>query len=99
MLHTGPRPARDADRGADVDQRTPDQDVSVQGLLGYLNFSAGKPDARVQKQLDDACAALGRQSAQPWLALRDRLRTELAALKAAGAAAFKDTTQAEAVIA
>ncbi|HYT89808.1 MAG TPA: hypothetical protein VEL76_13955, partial [Gemmataceae bacterium] len=83
-----------------MDERSPTQDrgVSVQGILGYLNFSAGKPDARCQKQIDDAFAALDRGTPQPWLALRDRLRSELAALKAAGTSAFQDTTQAEAVV-
>ena len=34
---------------------------SLQGLLGYVNFSAGKPDARFQKQMNDVYAALASQ--------------------------------------
>src|SRR6516225_4228804 len=30
-----------------------DRAVPLQGLLGYLNFAAGKPDARFEKQLND----------------------------------------------
>lgn len=85
-----------------MDHRSPPPagGASLQGLLGYLNFSAGKPEARFQKQLDAACVRLEWQGAgHVWLALRDRLRAELAALKSHGAAAFQDTTQAEAIIA
>src|SRR5262249_13008333 len=72
----------------------------LQGLLGYLNFSTGKPDPRVQKQLNDAYADLADGgSAEPWAALHERLRADLAALKAAGNAAFRGTTQGEAVLA
>jgi hypothetical protein len=84
-----------------VDGRTPAQDggLSLQGILGYLNFSAGKPDAKFQKQLNDTYAHLDAQGAgQPWLALRDRLRSELADLRSHGAAAFQDATQVEAVL-
>ena len=35
-----------------------EQAVSVSGLLGYLNFSDGRPDPRWQKQLNDAYAFL-----------------------------------------
>src|SRR5262245_54227254 len=103
----GPDRAGSVDRGIDVDERSPTQPrgVSVQGILGYLNFSTGKPDARFQQQINDAFAALDRApmpqgagTPQPWLTLRDRLRSELAALKAAGASAFQDTTQAETVV-
>src|SRR5260370_28968901 len=71
--------------------------LSLQGALGYLNFSTGKPDARFQKQLNDAWAALAAEdAAEPWTALHQRLRDELAALKAARAAAFREATQVEA---
>ena len=33
-----------------------EQVVSASALLGYLNFSNGRPDPRWQKQLDDAYA-------------------------------------------
>ena len=35
-----------------------DQAVTLSALLGYLNFSEGKPDPRFQKQLHDACVFL-----------------------------------------
>src|SRR5215831_542269 len=69
--------------------------VSVSGLLGYLNFSDGRPDPRWQKQLNDAFAQLAQKgSPRPWDALLARLRERLAALHAAGSAAFRDVTQA-----
>src|SRR5437588_12707482 len=71
--------------------------LSLQGALGYLNFSTGKPDARFQKQLNEAWAALAAEGvAEPWTVLHRRLSDELAALKAAGAAAFREATQVEA---
>ena len=58
---------------------------SLQGALGYLNFSTGKPDARFQKQVNDAWAALAAEgAAEPWTALHERLRAALPVLKAAG---------------
>ncbi len=74
-------------------------DLPAQGLLGHVNFSAGKPDPRFQKQLNDAYAhfaTLG--TAEPWTALRDWLRAELEQLRAGGAAAFQDVRQASAVL-
>src|SRR5207244_4591841 len=59
----------------------------------------GNHDAKFQNELNDAYARLDVPgAARPWLAVRDRPRAELAALKARGAAAFQDATQAEAVI-
>ncbi|MCI0455703.1 MAG: hypothetical protein L0Z62_01820 [Gemmataceae bacterium] len=79
---------------------SPPPGLPLQGILGYLNFSAGKPDPRWQKQVNDAYATLETQgAAQPWLALLDALRAELATLKARGEGAFQDATQAEAVLA
>jgi hypothetical protein len=73
--------------------------VPVQGMLGYLNFSEGRPDPRFQKQVDDAVAYLaGRFVPQPWEALGQALAWHLERLKAEGGAAFRDATQAEAVI-
>jgi hypothetical protein len=74
--------------------------VPLQGMLGYLNFSTGKPDPRFQKQLSDAYGFLAERGAeQPWQALTDLFRTKLAALQAEGGAAFRDVSQAEAVLA
>jgi hypothetical protein len=85
-----------------VDQQhvEPDQLPSASGLLGYLNFSDGRPDPRWQKQLNDAYAALAAGGeARPWQALLDGLRAALRRLHAGGSAAFRDVSQAEAVLA
>src|SRR5438270_9157693 len=69
-------------------------------LLGYLNFSDGKPDPRWRKQLNDAYALLAdRGAAEPWAELTDWLRARLARLHADGGAAFRDASQAQAVLA
>src|SRR4051812_16991715 len=68
-------------------------------LLGYLNFSDGRPDPRFQKGLADAVAVLADGGdAAPWRTLPGWLAHALAELEAGGAAAFRDTTQARAVI-
>ena len=73
--------------------------VPLSGLLGYLNFSDGRPDPRWQKQLNDAYAFLaGRGEAAPWLALLDALRGGLSRLQASGSPAFRDVTQAAAAL-
>src|SRR5262245_45766475 len=70
-----------------------------QALLGYLNFSEGRPDPRFAQQLNEACedAALVEGSA-PLRALAFLLRQELERLKAAGSSAFQNATQVEAVL-
>jgi hypothetical protein len=73
--------------------------ASLSGMLGYLNFSAGKPEARFQKQLDDAFLYLaGRGVREPWLFLRQELERKLDALSAGESSAFKDIGQARAVL-
>ncbi len=73
--------------------------VSLQGMLGYLNFAGGKPDARFEKQVNDAYAFFAeRGSDAPWAALHAALAKKLAELKAAGGSAFRDTAQVEAVL-
>src|SRR5438874_9773098 len=74
--------------------------VAWQGLLGYLNFSTGKPDPRFQGQFHAACRLPEILSANnPLVALADRLEAELARLQREGASAFADISQARAVIA
>src|SRR5262245_31352044 len=63
----------------------------AQALLGYVNFSDGRPDPRWQRQLDDAFAAHGP-------ALLGELQSALDALHTGGGAAFRDITQARAVL-
>jgi hypothetical protein len=76
-----------------------DSAVSLQGMLGYLNFSTGKPDPRLQKQLSDAFRWLAeRADAQPWKTLHEALRAKLEDLQGSGSSAFKNTDQALAVL-
>src|SRR5262249_12449394 len=85
-----------------VDQRHAEveQIVSTSALLGYLNFSNGRPDPRWQKQLNAAYAHYARRGEpQPWAALLEGLRAHLRRLQAEGTAAFRDTGRAEAVLA
>jgi hypothetical protein len=77
-----------------------EQIVSASALLGYLNFSDGRPDPRWQKQLNDAYAFLAEQGeTAPWQALLDWLRRRLSELHAGETSAFRNVAQAEAVLA
>jgi len=70
----------------------------LQGVLGYLNFSEGRPDPRVTRQIDDAYASLAERGvAEPWAGLQEWLRADLASLKTTGGA-FQNAAQAEAVV-
>ena len=48
--------------------------ISLQGLLGYLNFAGGKTDARFQKQVSDAYGFLAKKGADEMAATPTRLR-------------------------
>jgi hypothetical protein len=88
------------DGGGTVDEQQADAQraATLQGMLGYLNFSEGRPDPRFQKALNETCAALAREGvAEPWNVLHERLRAELRRLQQAGGA-FRDAKQAEAVL-
>jgi hypothetical protein len=76
-----------------------DQAVPLSALLGYLNFSEGRPDPRFQKQLHDAFAFVADHgSARPWDDLPELLLSRLQSLQQSGSAAFADISQAEGVI-
>src|SRR5438552_2933474 len=76
-----------------------DQAVALPALLGYLNFSEGRPDPRFQKQLHDAFLFVAdHSSAEPWKDLPILLQFQLIELQRAGSAAFKDISQAEVVL-
>ncbi|HZV07981.1 MAG TPA: hypothetical protein VE999_23055 [Gemmataceae bacterium] len=76
-----------------------EQIVSASALLGYLNFSDGRPDPRWQKQLNDAYAFFAEQGeAAPWEAIFAWLSSSLRHLHAQGSAAFRDVKQAEEVL-
>ena len=73
--------------------------VSLQSLLGYLNFSEGRPDPRFQKQINDlyqSVVACGED--KPWQGMRRALADKLEELCRADNPAFRDVTQAEAVL-
>jgi hypothetical protein len=84
-----------------VDQRVADLDrnVPLQALLGYLNFSEGRPDPRFQKQFNDAYAFLASAgSKEPWRDLAVALQTKLRELRGTDGSPFRDARQVEAVL-
>ena len=83
-----------------VAKMTPlEQVVPVSALLGYLNFSNGRPDPRWQKQVNEAYTWFVQQGEpQPWQALQDFLRTRLEQLRGSSSA-FREVHQAEEVLA
>jgi hypothetical protein len=73
--------------------------VPLQGVLGYVNLSTGKPDGRFQKQLSDAYRFFvdhGEQDLHE--ALRRALQVKLSELRDSGSGAFRDAAQAETVL-
>src|SRR4051795_13156254 len=79
----------------------PDPPVTWQGLLGYLNFSVGKPDSKFQGQFHAAfrLAARRRPDRAPTPAeLADLLTEQLDALHDAGTPAFREVSQARQVV-
>lgn len=73
--------------------------VSPASLLGYLNFSDGRPDPKFQRALNDAFAFVAeRGDAAPWRSLRTWLFRQCDLLERSGNAAFRETSQARAVL-
>jgi hypothetical protein len=72
------------------------RETALREMLGYLNFSQGKPDARFQTNISESyrCAT----SDEPWLELQRELREALESVRG-NSAAFRDVSQAEAVLA
>jgi hypothetical protein len=102
MLHevNGRRRPRNK-RAPAVDERYErlEQTVSASALLGYLNFSDGRPDPRWQKQLNDAYAYFAEHGeAAPWTALLEWMRSRLSQLHSSGTPAFRNVSQAQAVL-
>src|SRR5690349_9957893 len=57
----------------------------AQAIVGYLNFSDGRPEPRWQRQVNDAFAQLARSGdRRPWHTLLARLRERLVELRAGG---------------
>lgn len=76
-----------------------EQKVAPSALLGYLNFSDGRPDPRWQRQLNEAVRFFAeRGDAEPWHLLHQWLTTRLGELHQGGAAAFRDIQQVSAVL-
>jgi hypothetical protein len=70
----------------------------LDAILGYLNFSSGKPDAQFARQLDDKIAELSRPDvSDPPGALKELLTQALADKQAEGGI-YRDAHQAEHVI-
>lgn len=73
--------------------------LDLEPILGFLNFSEGRPDPRFQRQLNDAYAHFaGRTPDSPWIELRRALNETLVSLKNAGKAAFAESAQTEAAL-
>ena len=72
--------------------------VSAAAVLGYVNFSDGRPDPRWQKQFHDACVFLSTHGTTHLDGVRQWLAHGLETLHAGGSAAFRDVSQATAVI-
>ena len=69
-------------------------------LVGYLNFSDGRPDPKWQRLLADAFGfLLERGEIAPWKSFAEWLLQAVGELENSGSAAFRDTSQARAVIA
>jgi len=72
--------------------------VPPPALLGYLNFSDGRPDPKFQRAFDEAFGFLvARQVERPWEALGRWLGDQADALHAADSPAFRDVGQCRAV--
>lgn len=68
-------------------------------LLGYLNFSDGRPDPKFRRALSDAYShLLASGETTPWMRLGNWLKDAGADLAASGSAAFRDLSQADAVL-
>ncbi|HEV3205157.1 MAG TPA: hypothetical protein VGY77_12270, partial [Gemmataceae bacterium] len=76
-----------------------DNAVPFAKMLGYLNFSDGKPDPRFQNQLNDAYQFLaGAGAGEPWTELHSLLAQKLEALHAGDSSAFRNIDQARAIL-
>src|SRR4051812_17076696 len=97
MLHEGDETKRG--RATVETHAQLEQVVSISGLLGYLNFSDGRPDPRWQKQLNEAFTHYARAGEpEPWNALLNGLSLHLDKLHQGGSTAFKDVAQARAAL-
>ncbi len=76
-----------------------DSVVPLQNMLGYLDFSEGKPDARFQVQISDAYKFFAeRGQTGPWNDLVRLLTEKLRSLQSGPSSAFEKSEQAAAVL-
>lgn len=77
---------------------SPDAQSLIDELLGYLNLSAGTPDAKFRRNLNALAALIQPQANEPlWKSIERTLLDRLRAVRGKSAA-FADIEQAEAVI-
>ena len=68
-------------------------------ILGYLNFSDGRPDVKFRKAMVDVFAILDQlQDRQPWRTAGQWLARQAEELQRSGSAAFRDLGQARAIL-
>ena len=72
-----------------------EDETALQEILGYLNFSSGKPDPRFQQRLNHFAALILPLGARP--PLRELLQSRLEKLRS-GSAAFRDSEQAAQIL-
>lgn len=79
--------------------RQPNESVQValDEMLGYLNFSSGKPDPRFQQRVNEVFAWLAEAGEAPWQGLPRLLSQRLEELKTSSAT-FAQAEQARAVL-
>ena len=71
--------------------------VALDEMLGYLNFSSGKPDPKFQQRINEVYGWLAAQDEAPWRRLPELLRAKLEELKTSSAT-FAQAEQARAVL-
>ncbi len=80
--------------------RDQDNDLRLEEMLGYLNFSAGTPDVRFRRNLNDLyryAEGFPAEEHPPWEVVRSLLQQKLQEL-AASKEAFRETEQAATVV-
>lgn len=73
--------------------------VNANTLLGYLNFSDGRPDPKFQRGMNDAFRAMLNLAAEaPWVRVYQWLLKQADQLEQSGSSAFRDLSQSRAVL-
>ena len=75
------------------------EQIDLSKLIGYLNFSNGRPDARFQQTWDQAQTFVASiDPIQPWATLCNWLLEQCPALSKQAGSAFQDLRQVNAVL-